>query len=154
MTPTLDHLLNRWLEGELDAAEAAWLRDLLTADPEARQAYYDLLLVDQMLGERADGRTLVAPALCCPAAAAQRGRRWPAVIGSLAAAAVIAGIALFLWRSLLPGGSTRQQTEVFPHIEGSADSRITIAQSENHSRWEPGRLLRVDRGSAKVTLNH
>ena len=54
MNPRTDALLNRWLDGQLDPAEAAALQRMMVEDPELRQAYYELLTVDQLLAERGE----------------------------------------------------------------------------------------------------
>jgi hypothetical protein len=48
----LNRQLNRLIAGTIEADDFARLQEVLKADPEARQAYYDLLGVDMMLAER------------------------------------------------------------------------------------------------------
>ena len=152
MNPRLDALLNRWIDGDLSEPEAEALQRLLADDPEARRACYELLLVERMLTENPAGLDLAAavhPAAhpTPPSRSLRSKRLW---LGLAAAAVAVLAALPFLPTRQGPG----QTPAMLPVITGSMDSRITIAQRQDTSGWAVGELLRLERGSADVSLGH
>jgi hypothetical protein len=151
MNEPLDRTLNRWIDGELNAAEAVALEQRLLADPDARRALYDLSITDHLLSGGMEPAAFHCPKIRTladsPAEARVRRRLWHL---SLAAAAVLM-LALITVFSLHRGSAGL--TAFQPTIAGSADSRITVAQRQDPaSGWAPGEVLRIERGSACLQL--
>jgi hypothetical protein len=148
MKPDPDRLLNAWIEGDLSPEDEEALHALLAEDPAAREACYDLLLLDQMLGEReeARGADAVETALPFPPKKSRVPRTAFAAVAAVAAL-IVAG----LWLASRPDGHDARRANG-PRITGSSDSRITIAQREDRSSWRPGELLRLERGTAAIHL--
>lgn len=155
MNSRLENLLNRWLDGELDAPEAAAVQRMLIDDPAARKAYYELLLVDQMLDEQVEGRASSHGSYDVLAGnLAQGSRRRRLLVGYLAVAALVVlslSAVFFLTRKgpafPAPAGWSG------PLVSGSMDSRMTIAQRDDTAEWAVGEILRLERGTAAIRLN-
>ncbi|GAA5116284.1 hypothetical protein JIN84_19255 [Luteolibacter yonseiensis] len=152
MNPKLERLLNRWLEGDLTPPEEAAVQRLLVEDPEARRVYYELLMVDKMLNETQE---TVSSSLGMMnsladnlATSSPKIRLFPARIVAIAALVALSLFAAFFLTRQLP-----ESEKSGPRIAGSIDSRITIAQRQDSSRWEVGELLRLERGTAAIQLN-
>lgn len=151
MNPKLERLLNRWLDGDLTAPEAAAVQRLLIEDPEARRAYYELLMVDKMLHETHETSlpsvSMMDSLADNMATESRKITRFPTKILAIAAAVALSLFASFFVTRQLPVEKTG------PQITASIDSRITIAQRQDRSRWEVGELLRLERGTASIQLN-
>ena len=148
MKSKADQLVNAWIEGELAPEDEEALRALLTEDPAAREACYDMMLLDQMLAEREEGQGAHISELFSP----PKKRRFftpRTAIASVAslAAAIVAGF----WIAD-QGGHQDAVHANSPAITASADGRITIAQREDRASWAPGELLRLERGTAAIHL--
>lgn len=155
MNPRVETLLNRWLDGELEPAEAAALQRMLVADPELRQAYYDLLAVDRMLSE--PEKELYPPQVIDAIAGEIGAGRafgfpWRKSL-ALAAVVLLTLFATFLIFRKQPARVARAETKSWPFITGSTDSRMTVAQRQNNSKWAVGEVLRLERGTAVLQLN-
>lgn len=148
MKPKVDELVNRWIEGDLDAEDAETLRVMLADDASARETCYELMLLDQLLASREESRGSHAmdPELSFPK---RKFSVPPAVMAAVAgvAAMIVAG----LWFTGRPDGKDVASTSG-PLITASSDSRITIAQREDRSKWQPGELLRLERGTVAIQL--
>lgn len=151
MNPKLERLLNRWLDGDLTAPEEAAVQRMLIEDPEARRAYYELLMVDKMLHETHETSS---PSLNMMDSLAdniatepRRIHHFPVKIIAIAAVVALSLFAIFFISRQLPAAKNG------PQITASIDSRITIAQRQDSTRWEVGELLRLERGTAAIQLN-
>jgi hypothetical protein len=144
MNPTTERLLNAWIEGELTPAEEEALTQLLSQDPEARAACYDLMLLDQLLEEREESFVPLGTV-----AAASSRTRMTSPGWKIAAAAALLALAGVLWHFHGQRGD-QAKPRVSPSIIASSDSRITIAQREHRGDWAPGELLRLERGTAAI----
>jgi len=151
----LENLLNRWLDGELDAPEAAAVQRMLIEDPAARKAYYDLLLVDQMLDEQVEGRTssrgMFGGLVGTPAQGPKRRRLHAGYVAVAALVTLSLSAAFFLARKGPANPAPAGQSG--PLVNGSIDSRMTIAQRDDTSEWAVGEILRLERGTAAIRLN-
>ena len=160
MNIRLEKLINGWLDGELEDAEAAAVQKLLAEDPEARKICYELLVVDKLLDERARDGLLAkstdseetADDSNAPIPFPPPGNvRFLKPLAIAAAAALVALIAIF------PRGKQAFITPVANHagpdIERSSDCRITIAQRQDGNAWNVGELLRLERGTVAIRLN-
>ncbi|MEK7949754.1 hypothetical protein [Luteolibacter soli] len=147
MRSELDQLVNKWIEGDLDPQDAEALRELLAENPSARESCYDMMLLDQLLGEREDAGGILADETMpsFPKRKIAPIQTAVAAITSIAAL-VFAG----LWISNRPSVETTGPSS--PSITASSDSRITIAQREDRAQWSPGELLRLERGTAAIQL--
>lgn len=148
MKSKADELVNAWIEGELSPADEESLRALLTDDASAREACYDMMLLDQMLAEREEGRGAHITEFLSPAPRRKSftPRHAIAAVASLAAL-IVAGVWIL----------NRQDSQdailtTSPAITASSDSRITVAQRDDRSQWKPGELLRLERGTAAIHL--
>lgn len=150
--PRLERLLNRWLDGELDGPEEAAVQRMLVEDHDARRVYYDLLMVDKMLDESFSDQVAdhdVIDSLADDMVSSHRKivrfpvKSWSA---GIAAAVAFTLFALFSFKKPAPVEASG------PVITASIDSRITIAQRQDTSRWEVGELLRLERGTADIQL--
>lgn len=148
MKSKADQLVNAWIEGDLSPEDEEALRALLAEDASAREACYDLMLLDQMLADREEARGAHTAETVLPFPKRKTGvpRGAIAALASLAAV-LVAG----LWIASRPDGKEAQQHNG-PPITASSDSRITIAQREDRSQWNPGELLRLERGTAAIQL--
>ncbi|MCW1887765.1 hypothetical protein OKA04_23710 [Luteolibacter flavescens] len=147
MRSKADQLVNAWIEGDLSPEDEEALRTLLTEDPAAREACYDLMLLDQLLGEREDARGAFAPG-SLTARPKQKSSPFGKVAAAVAALAAVVTAGFWIANRPAPAGNLVAS----PPITASADSRITIAQRENRDRWSPGELLRLERGTAAIQL--
>jgi ferric-dicitrate binding protein FerR (iron transport regulator) len=148
MNRNAERLLNVWLEGDLSTEDEEALRDLLAEDPAAREACYDLMLLDQMLGEREEARGAHAADAVLPFPRKKsRVPRTAIAAVTAAAALIVAG----LWMGSRPDDIDARRAHG-PRITASSDSRITIAQREDRSQWMPGELMRLERGTAAIQL--
>jgi hypothetical protein len=148
MKSKADQLVNAWIEGDLAPEDEEALRNLLSEDPAAREACYDMMLLDQMLAEREEGRGAVVTELISP----PRKRKSFAPHTAIAAvASLAAGIVAGFWIANRQGDQDAIHVSG-PAITASADSRITIAQREDRAKWSPGELLRLERGTAAIHL--
>jgi hypothetical protein len=150
MSPREERLINRFVESGLEGEELAAFQELLLRDAEARQCYYDLTVVDHLLGERR-GSFAAAPTLR-EGWAGGRERRARLLAASGWAAALVAG----LWAVFFALPRDKQAADVRlpgPEIHGSADSRIVIAQRQEGGGWRPGEWMRIERGSASLRLS-
>src|SRR5690606_20952746 len=135
--------LNRWLDGDLAAPEVAAIQRELAEDPEARQVYYELLMVDRLLDERAEARPESVITMDAIASQTVLGRKRKRLQMNHLAIAALVVLGLFV--SFLD--FRRQPAEpatTGPLITGSTDSRMTIAQRQDSSRWGVGELLRLE----------
>ncbi|MEO5914803.1 MAG: hypothetical protein ABIS50_11250 [Luteolibacter sp.] len=155
MNPRIEGLLNRWLDGELDPPEAEAVQRMLIDRPEVRQAYYELLMVDQMLAEHgkefSHGEEIIEQ--LADEIESDRVRSFPNT-RYLAIAAIVL-LTLFSTFLLFRKGATASSELAGsrgPSITGSTDSRLTVAQRQDNSRWAVGEVLRLERGSAVLQL--
>jgi hypothetical protein len=148
MKSKVDELVNQWIEGDLEPEDAETLRGLLAEDASAREACYELMLLDQLLASReeAQGANPLEPVLPFPPRKFSAPRAAMAAVAGLAAL-IVAGF----WFAGRPDGKEVPLT-AGPPITASSDSRITIAQREDRSQWKPGELLRLERGTAAIQL--
>jgi hypothetical protein len=151
MNPKLERLLNRWLDGDLTAPEEAAVQRMLIEDPEARRCYYELLMVDKMLHETQETSSTTLSMMDSLAdniaAEPRKIRNFPLRILSAAAVIALSLFSAFFFSRQLPVEKSG------PQITASIDSRITIAQRQDNTRWEVGELLRLDRGTAAIQFN-
>ena len=153
MPPRLDSLLNRWIDGELSPPEMEAVQRMLTEDAEARHVCYELLMVDRLLEEKHDlieEDTATMDVIACHSASGGTPRRprfgW---FAAAAAAVILTLLGLFFSQRADPVAVVAGS----PHITGSTDSRITIAQRQDVAQWSVGELLRLQRGTANIQLN-
>ncbi|MES2659564.1 MAG: hypothetical protein V4689_13180 [Verrucomicrobiota bacterium] len=150
MNPRLENLLNRWLDGELDPPEAAAVQRMLVEDPEARRVYYELLMVDRLLDESINasgpGCDVIDSLADEMVLGRHRARFQPKYLALAAMVALTLFAVFFISRKTPP-------VHTGPLITGSTDSRMTIAQRQDSSRWAVGELLRLERGTAAIQLN-
>ncbi|MCW1924890.1 FecR family protein [Luteolibacter arcticus] len=147
MKSHLDQLMNKWIEGDLDPEDAESLRELLAEDPAARETCYDMMLLDQLLGEREEARAAFPEETTLPFPT----RKLPSVSTAVAAVASLAALIFAgLWITARPEVDATRASS--PPITASSDSRITIAQREDRGQWSPGELLRLERGTAAIQL--
>jgi hypothetical protein len=150
MNPRFENLLNRWLDGELEAPEVAAVQRMLVEDPEARRVYYELLMVDRLLDERFEERLPaggIIDSLADEMALGRTRTRFQPRYLAMAALVALTLFALFFVTRKVPSAPTG------PLITGSTDSRMTIAQRQDSSKWAVGELLRLERGTAAIQLN-
>lgn len=156
MNPRTDALLNRFLDGDLEAAESAALQRMMIEDPELRQAYYGLLAVDSLLAEQGESLSPPQEVIGLIAGGIDVGRvhafPW---VKSLAIAAIVllTLFSTFLLFRKAPATVVAPLVERGPTITGSTDSRMTVAQRQNGSEWAADEVLRLERGSAVLKLN-
>lgn len=147
MNSKADQLVNAWIEGDLSAEDEEALRALLKEDASAREACYDLMLLDQMLAEREDAASILPTETMI---SFPKRKLAPIQTAITAVTSIAALIFAGLWLSTRPGNDTPVASS--PSITASSDSRITIAQREDRAKWSPGELLRLERGTAAIQL--
>lgn len=156
MNPRIDALLNRLLDGELEPAETAALQRMMIEDPELRQAYYDLLAVDSLLAEQGEESSPPQEVIdrIADGIDAGHGRAFPwERTLAIAAIVLVTLFSTFLLFRNPPATVVGKAVERGPSITGSTDSRLTVAQRQNNSRWSAGEVLRLERGTAVLKLN-
>lgn len=143
----LNRQLNRLIAGSIADDDFARLQETLKSDPEARQAYYDLLAVDLMLAERyesPDHIGIQSQAMDGSWALRRAHRRM--IAWSLAGAAAVLAITLstFLFFRSRPVEIT---------LSASVDTHYTVnGQPRGEGRLAKGDTLDVSHGVVNVAL--
>lgn len=128
----------------------------MVEDPELRQAYYDLLAVEHLLAEQGKQSLASPPLLDGIADGMEADRQRPFPYTRYLAIAAIVLMTLFLTFLVfreIPSRVDEAAASRGPSITGSTDSRLTIAQRQDKSRWEVGEVMRLERGTAELQLN-
>lgn len=156
MNPRIDTLLNRWLDGQLAPAEAAAVQRMMIEDPKVRRAYYELLMVDQLVAEQSEEISPPSEMMNILASGIETGRDRNVHFGKVMAIAAVLLLTLFstfLYLHRRPATAEDSTANHGPRITVSTDSRLTVAQRQHPSHWAVGEILRLERGTAVLQLN-